>query len=369
MNREMYLKIGRAGTIILSFIFLFFIVKYTFIYVYPFFIALMIAVILNPLVTYLETSWKWKRTMATLFIMCSFFIILFTVSFFIVKHLLRESVTLVETLPEKINQLKQFFAHIGQTLLLPIYEKIQSNIPSLPRVDQLSILLYIETFIDDLGQSSLSLLSTFVGTASDVLSSITHMLTIFVFIVIASFIMTKDFEKLTSIVQSFIPKKALTKLGQIKQLLKKSVFGLMKAQIFITFISTTIVFIGFIIFQVNNMFMTTLIIFFIDFIPYVGIGAVFIPWILYNFFTGKFVFTVQLSLLYIIVIIVRQVVEPKILASSIGIHPLVTLFILFVGIQSLGIIGVFLTPVVFVLFSAVYHARIFHILWEYVKNG
>ena len=93
--------------------------------------------------------------------------------------------------------------------------------------------------------------------------------------------------------------------------------------------------------MLNNIILTTLIIFFVDFIPYIGVGTVFIPWILYQFFTEQFMLTIQLSILYIIVIIARQILEPKILASSIGIHPLIALIILFIGIQSFGILGVF----------------------------
>src|SRR5699024_511941 len=104
----------------------------------------------------------------------------------------------------------------------------------------------------------------------------------------------------------------------IKFNVKKSVFGFIKAQVIITIISSIIVFIGLWIFQVEHLFTLTLIVFFVDFIPYVGIGAVFIPWIIYNFFIEQHLLTMQLSILYIIVIIVRQVIEPKILASSIG---------------------------------------------------
>src|SRR5699024_1700505 len=129
------------------------------------------------------------------------------------------------------------------------------------------------------------------------------------------------------------------------------------------------VFIGLWIFQVEHLFTLTLIVFFVDFIPYVGIGAVFIPWIIYNFFIEQHLLTMRLSILYIIVIIVLQVIEPKILASSIGLHPLIALIILFIGIQSLAIIGIFITPLILILISAIYHAGIFHFLWHYITHG
>lgn len=369
MNKDMYFKIIRAITVIFTVVSLYLVLKFTFMYIYPFLFAFIIAFMLHPTVTYIETHWNWHRTVATLFIMCSFFIVMTTSSYFLLKHLINESMNLVDTLPEKLNQLKIISQHIEETFFLPIYEKLQSIIPTLPMIDEFSLYKYIEMFIDEIGQSGLSLLTSFVGTASNIVSSITYIFTIFAFMLIATFMMTKDFDYIKEKLNILIPYKMYMKLQQMKLHMKKSVFGLMKAQILITFISTFIVFVGFIFFRVENIFMTTLIIFFVDFIPYIGVGAVFIPWILYQFFTEQFMLTVQLSILYIIVIIVRQVLEPKILASSIGIHPLIALFILFIGIQSFGIVGIFITPIIFIFISAIYHTGIIHMLWKYIKDG
>lgn len=369
MNKKMYFTIFRAFMVFFSFLCLFFIFKYTFMYIYPFLIAFILAFLLNPIVTFMQSKWKWNRTIATLFIMCSFFTIMTIILAFVLKHLWQESINLVETLPEHLNQLKMISAHIEETIFLPIYEKIHSIIPSLPTINELSLHKYVEKFIDDFGQSGLSLLKTFVGTASDIVTSITYIFTIFAFILIASFIMTKDFAMIKATIMEFIPTKMVDKLLQIKLHIRKSVFGLMKAQILITIISTFIVFLGLIVFRVENIMLTTLIIFFVDFIPYIGVGTVFIPWILYQFFTEQFMLTIQLSILYIIVIIARQILEPKILASSIGLHPLIALIILFISIQSFGILGVFLTPIVFIIISSIYHTGIVNILWNYIKNG
>src|SRR5699024_5939571 len=134
-------------------------------------------------------------------------------------------------------------------------------------------------------------------------------------------------------------------------------------------ISSFIVMVGLMVYQVENVLMLTLTVLFVDFIPYVGVGAVFIPWIIYNFFTGDYILTIQLAVLYIVIIVVRQMIEPRILASSVGIHPLFALIILFIGIQSLGIVGIFITPIVLITISAIYHAGIFHFIWYYIKNG
>lgn len=369
MVTDMYPKLLRLLFIIAIFLGLFFTIKYTFIYIYPFLIAFFIAFILNPIITYIHTNWRLNRTFATALMMICFFVLLFSSLFFIVRRLILESSTLLQTLPEQLDQLKLTIANLGQNYLLPLYEKWTTYIPFFPPFEELSFNDYLDGFFDEIGQLSLSLLSNFIGSASNLFSSITYIVTIVIFVLLATFMLMKDFETIKPNFRSVIPRNIANKFSQIQRQMKKSVFGFIKAQITLTLISTIIIFIGLAIFRVDHLFLTTLIIFLVDFIPYVGIGIIFIPWIVYSFFIDQYVLTLELSILYIVVIIIRQVLEPKILASSIGIHPLVALFILFIGIQSLGFIGIFITPIILIVLSAIYHAGIFHFLWDFVKNG
>src|SRR5690625_3966716 len=115
--------------------------------------------------------------------------------------------------------------------------------------------------------------------------------------------------------------------------------------------------------------MVTLIALVVDFVPYIGMGVLFIPWIIYTFLIDNYVLTIQLTVLYMILIIIRQIMEPKILATNIGLHPLIALIILFISFQHLGLLGVVLTPIALIMISAIYHAGIFHYLWHFIKHG
>src|SRR5699024_4362143 len=248
-------------------------------------------------------------------------------------------------------------------------EKLENTFPIIPSSDEWELHQSIHFFIDEIGASSTFFLKNIVLTTSNIFSSLTYIGTINICILVAVFMMTKDFNHLKYHFLNIVPNKVIRKMKQIGFHFKSSVFGFMKAQIIITFISSIIVLIGLSIFQVENVLIITLTVLFVDFIPYAGIGFVFIPWIIYTFFTDQYVLTIQLAVLYIIIIVVRQLIEPRILASSVGIHPLITLMILFIGIQSLGIIGIILTPIVLIVISAIYHAGIFHFIWYYIKHG
>ncbi|MBO1004499.1 sporulation integral membrane protein YtvI [Pseudogracilibacillus auburnensis] len=369
MNNTLYFQIVRAFLVLLILLCIYFFLKYLFLYIYPFFIAVLIAFVLHPLVTLFELKWRMNRGIATFFVMSSFFTLFITICFFSMKQLLHESTNLVQTLPEHVHRIHQVLSNIGQTFIIPYYEKITSTFPFLPRFEEWKVDNYLHLLIDELGSSSSIFVKNIVLTTSNILASLSYIGTILLFILIASFIMTKDLEEVKGWYKKIVPIKITKQLGNIMNHLKRSVFGFIKAQIIITFISSIIVFIGLFIFQIDHIFTITLTIFFVDFIPYVGIGFIFIPWIVYTFITSDYVLTIQLATLYIIIIIIRQLIEPRILASSIGIHPLIAIIILFIGIQSLGIVGIFMTPIILILISAIYHAGIVHYVWYFVKNG
>lgn len=99
----------------------------------------------------------------------------------------------------------------------------------------------------------------------------------------------------------------------------------------------------------------------------IGPGTIFVPWIIWEFATGSTRMGVSLLLVYATISIVRQVLEPKIVGDNIGLHPLVTLISLYVGLQLGGLVGMILGPVSVVIFMACYRAGIFPGL-EWRKN-
>lgn len=124
--------------------------------------------------------------------------------------------------------------------------------------------------------------------------------------------------------------------------------------------------IGLTILKVPYAFTIAFIIGLVDLLPYLGVGAVLVPWIIYLFLTGNLQWAIGLSITYGIIITVRQFLEPKLVASSIGIDPLLTLISLFVGLKLFGMIGLILGPVTVVILMALHRARVFQDVWKYI---
>ena len=82
-----------------------------------------------------------------------------------------------------------------------------------------------------------------------------------------------------------------------------------------------------------------------DILPVLGTGGIMIPWALITLLQGNLFLGLKLLGVYVIVTVVRNIIEPKIVGSQLGLHPVVTLCSMFVGVQLFGVIGLFGFPI------------------------
>jgi len=129
-----------------------------------------------------------------------------------------------------------------------------------------------------------------------------------------------------------------------------------------------IILIGLLILRIDYAITIALIAGIVDILPYLGTGIIFVPWIIYMAISGNIGLAIGLGVLYLVVLVQRQIMEPKILSSNIGMDPLATLISLFVGFKLIGFLGLIVGPVSLVILTTLYRARVFHDLWNYIKG-
>ena len=121
----------------------------------------------------------------------------------------------------------------------------------------------------------------------------------------------------------------------------KSAFGgYFKAQFKIMLVLTVIMFIGFEILQVGYSFLFAIGIAFLDLLPVFGTGAILWPWAIMDMLSGNYFRAIGLVVIYLICQIVKQVLQPKMVGDSIGLHPLATLIFMYIGYRFYGILGI-----------------------------
>lgn len=126
------------------------------------------------------------------------------------------------------------------------------------------------------------------------------------------------------------------------------------------------VFIGLTIMRVDHALTIALIIWIVDFMPYIGAILIMGPWAIYSFSTGNIYLGVGLSILYGLIVLQRQLIKPKILSSNIGISPLLTLLTMYVGFKLIGVIGIVLGPLTFIILKILHEIGLFRFVWNFI---
>lgn len=359
MNPLYIERLIRPVIIFLTFIICLYMFKVTFHYIYPFIISIGLAFFLQPLVSLVEYYLKLSRSLATFMVMAAIFCTIFIFIFIFTDMIISGLIALATNLPENISYMKSIVLESGQAF----YDRLLIIFPFL---ENWPLTKQLNQFMEKGSTVIVDFLTSLLWTASEAVSSLSHFFIIILFILIAVYMLIKDYHLMKMTIQKIIPNKIFRHFKPVITYTKQSFIGLLRAQFIITSISSIIIGICLYVFQLEHYLTLTAIIFIVDFIPYIGIGMVFIPWIFFSFITGQYLLTIELAALYGFVLILRQLIEPKIIAKEIGIHPFIALSILFIGYQVLGLLGILITPLILIFISALHKASMFSALYDYI---
>lgn len=348
--------------IFLSFILIYFTAKVT----YPFIIAFAVAFLMNPLVNFFENKWRMNRLISVLLTM----LIIVSVFAGLITILVIEAINgieyLVESVPQNFQILVQYLENFFLTNILPIYNQLLAMFDSLDPSSQNTIVENIEAMGSQLTDGVKNIVQAFATGLSAFLMNLPNFATGLIISILATFFISKDWYKLKKTFQRITPKKALESGGNVYAGLQTALVGFIKAQLTLISITAVIVLIGLLILRVDYAITIALIIGLVDLLPYLGTGLIFVPWIIYSFFAENYFLTIGLSVLYGIVLVQRQVMEPKVLSSNIGLDPLPTLIALFVGFKLFGFFGLILGPVLLVICKTLYTTGVFEQAWRFI---
>ncbi len=202
-------------------------------------------------------------------------------------------------------------------------------------------------------QASLGLLKTLLG----LLFALPKLLIDLVVAFVAGFFMSRDKDKILGYLGGFIPEKHVGKAGRIREEVALSLLGFLRAQLILVVITALGTTVGLYFLGVPYQLLIGLFAGLLDFLPYVGPSALFLPWIAYTaLFGGSLSFTIGLGAVWLGVGILRQLFEARVVAGQMGIHPLTALVALYVGVEVFGAFGFLLGPLIAVVLIAVIRA-------------
>lgn len=333
---------------------------------YPFIAGAIIALTINPLVGFLAYRFKMNRALAvilSIFVLLGVLVLLITL---LIQEMMTGFAYIAHELPAYIQELVFYFENSFKTNVLPLYHDLLSIYSKLGTDQQETVMDNIEKIGDSITTNFTSMTQTIINSVSLMIVSLPTFLTVFIFSLLAAFFISKDWYRLTGFLTAIFPDKLTLTVKTVYIELRKALFGFLKAQLTLISITACIVLVGLLILRIDYAVTISVLIGAIDLLPYLGTGAVFLPWIAYCFLTGNYTLTIGLSILYGIVVIQRQIMEPKLLSKTIGLDPLATLVALFAGFQLFGFVGLIIGPVILVIIRALYEAKFFHEIYQFI---
>ena len=313
----------------------------------PFVIAIIINKIMSPLVKFMTNKLKFNHKVSVIISVILVIAILGTVITFGAIKLTEELYDLTINIPTYINAI--------MPTLNGIMQQIEVAFVDLPE----AITSQYYTVVSDIGKFFIDKAAVVGnGIINSVMGLPTLVIYIFVTILATLFI---GFDK-TYIKEEFvhqIPDKWAKAIEDVY----KNIFGAIGAYIksvitivLITFFELLVglTIIDFIGFDLPYVLALAVGIALVDALPILGCGTVLIPWAVISALTGNFPFAVAIFILYIVITVVRQLIEPKILSNNIGVHPIITLLAMFIGFKFFGVIGLIFGPITIFILKGIF---------------
>ena len=186
--------------------------------------------------------------------------------------------------------------------------------------------------------------------------------------IIACFFITCDYDKFRVLISENISREHEVAIVKTRRILGDILGKMLKSYATLIFITFCEVSIGLNILKLIGVYgggyilVISIITAIVDILPVLGTGTILIPWAIFNLFTGNIGLGIGLVVLYVLITVIRQIIEPRLVAMNVGLHPAITLFGMYMGVQLFGFLGIFILPITFVLVKALNDEGIIH-LW------
>lgn len=300
----------------------------------PFVVGGIIALIANPMVRFLERKVRLRRKFGTVLIIGGALALVIIGGYAVISRLVRELAGFISDLPSVLES-------VGDQLQLA-FTRLGELIPGLPGD--------LEQTLNNLGDGLVEAIKEFAGSlgaptmeaAGNLAMSIPSVVVGIFFAILSSYFFLAEKETLSVLYRKAMPAKVQEYLNLMRRNTGRLVGGYFLAQFKIMAVVAVLLVAGLLVLQVPYAVIWAVLISFLDFLPVFGTGTVLIPWALLQFVGGKIYMGIGLVACWLITQAVRQMIQPKVVGDSMGVNPLLTLFLLYLGFRFSGIGGMIL---------------------------
>ena len=298
----------------------------------PFVIGWIVAMIANPLVHFLEKRVKIVRKHSSAIIIAMVILIIVGAATLLTVVIVKEAKELMNDVPEIVETVKEQFEQASLYI-----DKATAPLPD-------NIQAAISNAIDGLDNSVSEYMNRndilSVSSAGNLVGNVAEGFLAVIVTILSAYFFAAGRNELTAGLRRKLPESIQNYWRLIFDNFKSAFGGYFKAQFKIMLVLTVIMFIGFEILQVGYSFLFAIGIAFLDLLPVFGTVAILWPWAIMDMLSGNYFRAIGLVVIYLICQIVKQVLQPKMVGDSIGLHPLATLIFMYIGYRFYGILGI-----------------------------
>ncbi len=314
----------------------------------PIILALLTALIIDPLVRLTEKKFKWNRKVSVISVFIFILAIITSLLYFTVTQLIGKIIDLTQAAPGYFNSLSGVW--------ISSQSKLLQYTSGMPEEIVIGVQKEFKNVFESIRESILNLLS--YEKIMSLMTEIPNFLVSFIVFIIALFLFMLELPELKRLLFRHLTTSTAEKVRFMITRLNAVIFGFLKAQLLVSLIILAVTFVGLLLIIPKYAIVMSLVIWIIDVIPILGSIIILAPWSLYMFISGDIATGTQLAILAAVLLIIRRTVEPKVMGSQIGLSPLPTLIAMFIGLKLFGFLGFFIGPLVVILFTTAREAGI-----------
>ena len=301
----------------------------------PFILGFLVAMILKPVIRFVHKKTKMNKNVISII---SFLVFYGTIG--VLLALLGTKIVI--SLRDLFVQLPDIYVNSIEPDLVILFDWLEGILPQVSS--------FWESSAQSITQSLMSFVTSLSSGAVNFIAGFATQVPFFIvkvlLVLISSFFFTVDYDKVTSFVlRQFSPAKQKVILGIMHNSIG-TFARFIKAYAILMSLTFIELAIGLSILRVEHAILLSALIAVIDVLPVLGTGTVLIPWTVISLITGDIAFAIGMLVLYVIIWCVRQLLEPKVVGEQIGLHPIVTLMCMFVGVTFFGFLGLFMLPLI-----------------------
>ncbi|QQK81895.1 sporulation integral membrane protein YtvI [Salicibibacter cibi] len=319
----------------------------------PVMLALLTAMIFEPFVRFLMKKLNIRKRLLSVSIVFTVFLIVSTFLIYIMLTYLIESlIDWSRQIPAYINEIELVIDELIQA-----FDQFIAEFPQGPQ-----IVRAVDELANNAINTALNWSTNFVAYLYEIIMSVPNMLIIGLVYLITLFLFSLDLPRLLGNFFNMFKRETSDKLRYVFQRMGSVFLGWWKAQFIMSLGIFILSYLSLLYIAPGPALIVSLLVWLVDIIPlYVGPALILVPWGIFAMIIGDMTMGIQLTVLAIILLVIRRIVEPKVLGDSIGLHALPTILSMYFGFVFFGVMGLILGPFVYMAFKSAKESGLFEL--------